>query len=74
MIPHYVAPITIENDDLDPYSQRGIVLSRDTASRIWGALDRDAFAMEQRGGEANLAGALEQRMIARAIVSALNKS
>lgn len=71
-IVHYAKAMSIESEALDYYGKRGVVLSRDSASVVQAALQRDAAEMEHRGGEANLAAALEQRMLAREIVKALN--
>lgn len=63
----YVKPHDIEDDALDGYARRGVVLSRDAASLVIAALYRDAYAMRERGGEPNMRGADQNEALAEAI-------
>jgi hypothetical protein len=67
----YAQPIWIEDDELDGYDRRGVVLGRMSAHLTIAALRRDAAEMRTRGGDANLAGAEENDSLALAIGQAL---
>lgn len=73
-IVHHVESHKIDSPNLDHYGSRGVVISRDTASLVHAALMRDVHELEHRGGEANLAHALEQRMVARQLLNVLANS
>ena len=51
----------------DPYAARGVVLSRDTAHLIIGALRRDAYDLRTRPCDANFKAADTQEAVAEAI-------
>lgn len=71
----YAKPHYLDADDgLDGYARRGVKLSRDSASVVIAALYRDAFAMRERGGSANLDGAAENDALAWAIGKAVTHS
>lgn len=69
----YAAPLRIEDDDadLDGYARGGVALSRDAAHRAIIALSNDAFALRERGGEANEKAAEENNELALMIGRAL---
>jgi hypothetical protein len=58
--------------DGDHYAQKGVALPRDAASVVAAALRRDAFDMEERGGEPNIEQAKIQKELAASIVRVLN--
>jgi hypothetical protein len=66
--------IEADDDALDYYSRRGVVISRDAAHIVLRALGNDIYGLEQRGGEANLIAAEEARELRDAINSALAHS
>jgi hypothetical protein len=65
-------PAKINDNELDGYAKSGVSLSRDAASVVVAALCRDAYELEQRGGEANNEAADIQKRLATAIVRALS--
>lgn len=70
----YAAPQRIEDDALDYYGKRGVVLSRDAGHRALAALRRDAYDLRTRPCEANNAAADEQDALAKEISHALARS
>lgn len=64
-------PVRQEGEGIDNYSAKGVWLSRDAASVVMAALHRDAYEMRQRGGSANLDGAMTNDGLADAILEAL---
>lgn len=63
----HAEPHTLTDETLDSYGRDGVALSRDAASVVTAALNRDAYEMETRGGYANREAALVNRELATRI-------
>jgi hypothetical protein len=70
----YAKPLRIEDEELDGYARRGVVLSRDAAHTVIAALHRDAYDLRTRPCEANNNAAAQQDALAKAIGQAISYS